>query len=102
MKVRQIRCPSCDHVLLRLGVEGQKAVQVDPAPPSAPTFAAGVVDVAVEHQPHTPAGGRAQLLIDTLIALVERASKEIPDRNLRSALHADLQALLAEHGRAGA
>ncbi len=99
MKVRQIRCPSCDHVLLRLGVEGQKAVQVDPAPPSAPTFAAGVVDVAVEHQPHTPAGGRAQLLIDTLIALVERAEREIPNHTLRAALRSDLRDLLAEHGR---
>ena len=102
MKSRTIRCPACDYALVSLCLEGQRAVQVDPAPPSAPTFVAGGVDVSVEPTPSTTAEGRAHLLIDTLVALVERASREIPDRTTRSALHADLQALLAEHGRASA
>lgn len=97
--MRQIRCPACDHVLLRLGLEGQKAVQLVAGPPSAPTSVAGGVDVAVEHHPHTPAEGRSQLLIDTLVSLVLRAEQEISDRNLRGALHSDLRDLLAEHGR---
>ena len=38
-------------------------------------------------------------MIDTLVALVERAEREIPNLTLRAALHSDLRDLLAEHGR---
>lgn len=99
MKTRLVCCPSCDAPIVRLALEGQKAVQLVAGPPSAPTSVAGVADVSVEHRPHTPAEGRAQLLIDTLVALVERAEREIPNLTLRAALRSDLRDLLAEHGR---
>lgn len=94
MRSYTVRCPSCDYRLLRL--EGQKAVQVDPAPPSAPTFAVGVVDVAADSTPSNPAEGRAQLLIDTLASMVRRAAAEVPDRRFRLALETDLEAALRE------
>ena len=72
---RVVCCPGCGYALARIGgVEGQKAVQVDPAPPSAPDCSAGGVVVA---DAPTPTTGRRPDATEDHAAALEWASRRI-------------------------
>lgn len=97
---READCVLESCPLKRAG-QGEKGQQLVAAPPSPPADAAGgVVAEAIEPSPSTtprPQAASSEVTA-SLVAMVRRAAREIPDRSLKVALLSDLADLCQRHG----